>query len=231
VTRGEFTSLRLRDSAEPAAAIDEIVAILLDVGRQLKVQIDLKELEPLSDRIVRLLLDAIAPLRARPNLRVVVGCLGDWNLRALRRLDPSLLVGLDFMCYLDAPVDEFVRLPMRLNAYGYLDDHPLGYRRFLDPPAYLQDRMETLLELVSGAVEFYVRKDFLLQALADGFDPVGFIHKHKPGALVDVWTFYASEPDLDRKLFTALDAGADQVSSPTSALLAEFVERSDLRGP
>lgn len=219
LTEAQFTALRLRDSDEPGATLAQVVEVLREVGRPLKVQVDLKEVEPLAPASGRVVLEAIAPLRANPHLRVVVGCLGDWNLRALRRLDPTLAVGLDFMLYLDAPVDELVRLPARVNAYGYLDDHPLGFRRLQSPRAYLEDRLETLLELVPGAVEFYVRKEFLAQALADGVNPIEVIHTRNPGALADVWTFHAKEPGVTEALRTALEAGADQITSPDCAIL------------
>lgn len=196
-----------------------------EVDRPLKVQVDLKELEPISHEVADLLLRAMAPVRQNPRVSVVVGCMGDWNLRLLRRIDPTLNVGLDFAYNLDAPVDELARLPMRINAYGYLDDHPLGYRRLLSVRGYLEDRMEVLLNLVPGATEFYVRKEFLLQTLADGINPIAFIHERKPGALVDVWTLYAHEPNLECVLRAVLEAGADQISSPTSALLIEAFEK------
>jgi glycerophosphoryl diester phosphodiesterase len=223
VTEAQFKSLHLRDSDEPTATLAAVVDVLCDTDRLLKVQVDLKELEPISSEAADLLLAAIAPMRENPRIAVVVGCMGDWNLRSLRRIDPSLHVGLDFAYYLDAPVDVLVRLPLRINAYGYLDDHPLGYRRLLSTRAYLADRMDVLLNLVPGASEFYVRKEFLLQSLTDGVNPVQFIHERKPGALVDVWTLHADDPDLERVLLAALDAGADQISSPTCALLAEFL--------
>jgi len=224
VTEAEFKSFRLRGSDEPTATLAEVVDVLSEVDRRVKVQVDLKEAVPISRDVGELLLAAIAPMREHPRISVIVGCLGDWNLRLLRRLDPRVAVGLDFAYHLDAPVDQLMRLPTRINAYGYLDDHPLGFRRLLSPRAYLEDRIEVLLNLVPGASEFYVRKEFLLQALADGVNPIEFIHLRKPGALVDVWTLYAHEPDLQRLLFTTLDAGVDQISSPTSALLAQMYE-------
>jgi glycerophosphoryl diester phosphodiesterase len=226
VTEAQFKALRLRDSNEPAATLTEVVGTLRDVDRPLKVQVDLKEAAPISREVADLLLRAIGPIRENSRISVVIGCMGDWNLRLLRRLDPGLAVGLDFGYYLDAPVEDLVRLPMRINAYGYLDDHPLGYRRLLPVRAYLEDRLEVLLNLVPGAGEFYVRKEFVLQALADGVNPIAFIHDRRPGALVDVWTFYAHEPNLERVLLEALEAGADQVSSPTSALLIESFEKT-----
>ena len=150
--------------------------------------------------------------------------MGDSNLRLLRRLDPGLAVGLDFGSYLDVPVGDPAWLPARINAYGYLDDHPLGQRRVAPARAYLEDRMEVLLNLVPGAGEVYVRKEFLIQALGDGFNPIAFIHDRKPGAIVDVWTLYAHEPNLERFLVAALEAGADQLTSPTPVALIETFE-------
>jgi glycerophosphoryl diester phosphodiesterase len=227
VTEAQFKHLHLRDSDEPTATLTDVIGVLRGVDRRLKVQVDLKELEPISPEAASLLLRTIAPTREHPSLSVVVGCMGDWNLRLLRRLDSALAVGLDFSYYLDAPVDGLVRLPPRINAYGYLDDHPLGYRRLLSPRAYLEDRMDVLVDLVPGASEFYVRKEFVLQALADGVNPIRFIHERKPGALVDIWTLYAHEPDVERVLFTVLEAGADQISSPTSAQLAQVYEQAE----
>ena len=61
-------------------------------------------------------LRALEPLRANPNLRVVVGSLADWNLRLLKRLDPALAIGLDPAYYLDAPVGTWSRLPVRVSS-------------------------------------------------------------------------------------------------------------------
>lgn len=229
ITRDEFKALCLRNSDEAPATLAEVVDVLRQVSRPLKVQVDLKLLEPISREIATALLDALVPLRANPRLRVVIGCLADWNLRMLRRVEPAVEVGLDFAYYLDAPVDDLARIPLRVNAYGYLDDHPLGYRRLMSTAGYLEDRVEALVDLVPGASEFYVRKEFLFQALADEFNPIQVIHSRRPGALVDVWTLYAREPDLGRTLTTVLEAGADQISSPASAVLRQFYEQMSQR--
>ncbi len=66
----------------------------------------------------------------------------------------------------------------------------------------------------------------MLQALADDFNPIRFVHEHKPGALVDVWTLSADDPDASRVLWTVLEAGADQITTDTSARLAEFTAQA-----
>jgi glycerophosphoryl diester phosphodiesterase len=225
ITEGQFKALRLRDSDEPAATLDDAVAALRGVDRPLKVQADLTEQEPLPGEIAARLVQMLARLRENSGLRVVVGSTADWNLRILRRLDPTLALGFDFASYLDAPVDSLARLPIRINAYGYLDDHPLGYRRLMSSGAYLEDRVDVLLGLLPGACEFYLRKEFVLQALADGFNPVRFVHQRKPGVLVDIWTLNASDPDFARAFQAVLEAGADQVTTDTPARLAEFAAR------
>lgn len=173
VTREQLATLRLRDSDEPPALLREVIEVVKAVSYLLKVQVDFKETYPMSQEQAKTLLAVLEPLRENTDVRVVVGCLADWNLRTLRRLDPELEVGVDFSYHLGVPIEGSVRLPLRSNAYGYLDDHPLGYQRVLSPKDYLMDRVETLLALVPNVWEFYLHKDFVLRALVDGFNPSG----------------------------------------------------------
>lgn len=223
--------VRLRGTDEPVALLEDVTGILAGVRRPVKVQVDLKELLPLGPEEGRALIRALEPLRANEHLRVVVGCLADWNLRLLRRLDPSLDVGVDPTYYLDVavegsydvPLEILASLPQRLNAYGYLDDHPLGYRRLLPVEAYLRDRLEVLLQAVPQAVEFYLRKEFVLKALSDGFNPIAFVLEQRPDAIVDVWTPNASEPGSRDVLLRLLEAGAGQITTDTAVQLAAFI--------
>jgi glycerophosphoryl diester phosphodiesterase len=221
LTREEVRHLRLRGTTEPVATLDEVTALLGAVGRPLKVQVDLKAWMPLTPTDTATFLEAIAPLRANPALRVVVGCLADWNLRRLRRWDRDLVLGLDFSHHLDAPVDAPLRLPTRVNAYGYLDDHPLGFRRWQPVAAYLEDRVEGLLDLLPDAAELYLRKELLLQAAADGVDVVALVRRLRPDVLVDVWTLNAGEPGWEETLRQVLGAGVDQLTTDTAPALAE----------
>lgn len=214
--RGEFERLTLRDSDIGPCVLADVVARLLRVEQPLKIQVDFKEKRPLSDPEAGDFLEAIAPLREHPSLRVVVGCLADWNLRTFRRLDPELPLGLDFAFHLDGHDEQLVRLPTRINAYGYWDDHPLGFRRLQPVAAYLRDRVETLLGLVPDAAEFYLHASFVMQALDDGFDAVGFVHERLPGALVDVWTLDAGSDRAAAAMRRALEVGADQITTNTA---------------
>jgi glycerophosphoryl diester phosphodiesterase len=218
----ELKSLRLRGSEEPPATLDEVVERLLRHRRPLKVQVDLKEVEPLPEPAAALLFEALARLRQNGEVRVVVGCLADWNLRQLRRLDPSLEVGNDPVFYLHAPAPGFrVPLPTRVNAYGYVDDHPLGYRKVLPTDAYLRDRLDAIAAQVPGTSEFYLHKAFVSQALADGLDPIAHMRREW-GLFVDVWTINAGQRGAEQELRQALAAGADQITTDTPVGLAEL---------
>ncbi len=170
------------------------------------------------------LYQTLKPLLGQNGVEVVVGCLADWNLRTLRRVAPELEVGFDPAFHLDVPVGEFLRLPVRTNAYGYLDDHPLGYRKVLPTPRYLADRLEATSYLVPGVREFYLRKEFVLKALDDGFNPIEHLHRLHPGVAVDVWTLDASEENAREKLLRLLRAGVDQITTNTPLALARLFE-------
>lgn len=231
LTLAEAKRLRLRDTGEHVVALDEVVAYLKAVERPLKVQVDLKELRPLTDGEARSLVTGLGPLLDNARLLVVVGCLADWNLRALHRLEGRLQLGLDFAYHLDAVVDRLIRLPTRVNAYGYLDDHPLGWRRLQAADAYLIDRVETLLGLVPSATEFYLRAAFVRQALEDGFDPIAFIHQNRPGSLVDIWTI-DRHPDgsRDAQMWDVLRGGADQITTNTALQWSAALGNTDAGG-
>lgn len=215
--------LRLRGSDEPPALLSEASALLHDVTRPMKVQVDLKDQYPLSGEESRRLLRALEPLRANPRLRVVLGCLADWNLRTLRRMDAELHVGLDFAWYLDVVGEEFPGLPTRVNAYGYLDDHPLGYRRVMPARDYLEDRITALCGLVPGVVEVYLRKELIHQAMADGCNPVQVIRIALGDVVVDGWTVNADDPDAGTHLAAMLEAGVDQITTDTAVQLAAMI--------
>ncbi len=223
-TRAEIKAVRLRGTKEPPALLSEVAEVLREIRRPLKVQVDFKPILPVEDHMVDRLLEALAPLRTNPHLEVVVGCLADWNLRAFRRADPTLRVGFDPMLYLDAPVLDWPGLPVRLNAYGYMDDHPLGFRKLMNVREYLADRLEALVRSVPGVVEVYLRKAFVLQALRDGLNPIDYVKRVVEGVRVDVWT--VNMPPTDpRELAELLEAGVDQITTDTALTLVQAVAR------
>jgi glycerophosphoryl diester phosphodiesterase len=224
--------LHHRGTEVPLTLMSEVADVLgRHQGQALKVQVDVKDTAPFAEADAARVLEVIAPLRANPRLRVVVGTLGDWNLRLLRRMDPTLPVGLDFLLYLDAPVmDEFPRLATRVNVFGYLDDHPLGWMASaLDVRAYLKDRIATLCGLVPGAVEVYLRKEFVAQTLRDGVNPVEVVRQTCGDVGVDVWTINADELGAAARLSAALAAGVTQVTTDTAVGLPSMARSGAAR--
>ncbi len=189
MTSTGFAALRLREAHEPPATLAGAVDALREHQDPVKVQVDLVEEAPLSGELAKALLGVLAPLRANPHVRTVIGCEAAEKLLTLRRFDPAALIGLD----IDAPIDT-----------------PAG-------------EVSRRLSLVEDVSEFYMPKAFVVQTIARGFNPIEFVHEHKPGALVDVWTLYADEPDIGRTLSTVLAAGADQITTPTSQQLRQIL--------
>jgi len=225
-TPASVKNLRLRGWDEAPALLSEVARILAEHRRPVKVQVDFKDQRPLPAKEVQSFLRAIEPLRANSNLSVVVGCLGDWNLRTLRRLDSHLALGLDFLLYLDAPMPgEFPCLPLRVNVYGYLDDHPLGYMRLVPTRDYLEDRIESLCHLVPGAVEVYLRLDFIIQAHSDGINPVDVVRRALGSVLIDGWTLNADHPQTPEMLRALSVNGVDQITTDTAVQLAAYEDR------
>ncbi len=219
----DLANLQLRNSTVPPATLRQVVTRLARHDKPLKIQVDLKKSEPLTRESAARLLEMLAPLRDNDSLRVVVGCLGDWNLRMLRRIDRDLLVGFDPAYYLHASVHGgFQSLPTRVNAYGYADDHPLGYRRTLPVATYLEDRLDVLISQVAGAVEFYLHKEFISRAIGDGVNPVSYLQQ-QTGAQVDAWTINAWDEDAGIALQTVLDAGVDQITTDTAIQVTEAI--------
>lgn len=212
MTLAAYKSLSLRGTEEPPATLEEVVAVIARVKREIKVQVDLKE-EFLTPEEALAFLRRLEPIRSNAAVRVIVGSLADWNLRLLKRLDPSLSIGFDPAYYLDAPLGGWSRLPTRVNAYGFLDDHPLGYRAVLPTRTYLEDRFEALLRSVPPFEELYLRKELLLQALKADFNPVEFAKNLLGDVRVDAWTLNPEEKDWKTWVEALIKAGIDQITT------------------
>lgn len=211
-TRAAYKSLFLKGTEDPPATLEEVVAFLAGIKREIKVQVDLKE-EFLTPEEALAFLRLLEPLRSNATVKVIVGSLADWNLRLLKRLDPSLSIGFDPAYYLDAPLGGWSRLPTRVNAYGFLDDHPLGFRRVLPVRTYLEDRFEALLSSVPPFEELYLRKELLLQAMKMGFNPVEFAKSLLGPVLVDAWTLNPGEEGWENNIEVLAEAGIDQITT------------------
>jgi glycerophosphoryl diester phosphodiesterase len=150
--------------------------------------------------------------------RIFIGSPADWNLRRLRKMDPTLAIAFDPQYYLTHDT-RLHAVPGRRGAYGYQDVHPLALRRTVPAADYLRERFETLLGAVDGIREVHLRLAFFERMLHDGFDVASFAHD--ANVLVDVWTLDAGTRAWKSRLARALAGGADIVTTNTPRQFAE----------
>ena len=182
-----------------------------------ELQLDLKPHAPLTDAVLSSLIRVVMPVKDR----VRVSCVADWAVRRLRALDADLALGFDPLLYLDVETGEerdAATPPFRVGAYGYLDDHPLGSRRWGSAADYWAARAEALSAQVPPGVVWYIRAVLLARALDDGFDWIAALHAR--GSQVDAWTLDVDEPghvSLARRLVAA---GVDRITTNDAPRLA-----------
>jgi len=172
------------------------------------LMLDAKDEAPWSWRHVEALVRMCESVRDR----IFIGSPADWNLRRLRKVDPTLAIAFDPQYYLTWE-SRVHAVPGRRGAYGYQDVHPLALRRTVSAADYLRERFETLLGAVDGIREIHLRLAFFERMLRDGFDAASFAHEGS--VLVDVWTLDAGTHAWKTRLIHALAAGADIVTTNT----------------
>ncbi|PKO05279.1 MAG: hypothetical protein CVU41_11620 [Chloroflexi bacterium HGW-Chloroflexi-3] len=96
-----------------------------------------------------------------------VSSVADWALRVLHKIAPDLLLGFDPLLYLDLvhkePREEGIP-PIRVGAFGYLDDHPLAVQRWGKLSEYFEVRAETLLLQVPARITWFINAQLLDEA-------------------------------------------------------------------
>ncbi len=204
-------------SAEPLSLLSQALALISRHPGLAELQLDLKAHVPLTDPILAALATRLAPVRPR----VRVSSTADWAIRRLHSLDPELGLGFDPLLYLDVERGDDSKEaapPLRIGAYGYLDEHPLALRRWGPPSAYLVARAEALWAQAPVDM-WYIRGATLARALDDGFDWIDWLHAR--GAQVAAWTLDAAHPhqlDLARMLAAA---GVDRITTNDAEAMAK----------
>ena len=223
-TRVQVGRLRLmRDglaSTERPPLLSEVADTIAREPYPTLLELDLKDWKPWPWPRVEELVRLVQPVKDR----VIFGGGADWNLRRLQRVDPSLPVGFNFSDYLDwVPEGESIDpLPGVRGAYGYLDAHPLARARLGSTADYLRDRLGGILRLAPGAREIHLSLLAAERMLEDGLtDLADLVHGH--GMLLDLWTLNARTPRWRERLLSALEAGADVITTETPAELVRAV--------
>ena len=203
--------------------LSQVVELFQRAGKSTRLQLDFKNEYPLpTDEPLHRLANLIAPLGDR----VLVSTGADWQLRKLRHIAPSLLLGFDVMHYIDwEPLDK-VRdpraIPKQRGAYGYYDDHILATQKLWSIPEYLRDRCESLMGLVSDVSVFYLEHTLIAQSLKDGFSWAEVVHEH--GIKLDAWTMDVTNPHAMENLKPLYEAGVDLFTTNTPLALARLLK-------
>jgi glycerophosphoryl diester phosphodiesterase len=132
--------------------------------------------------------------------RVLISSVADWAVRLLFHLDPKISLGFDPLLYLDLNSDTPRPAgvpPLRVGAYGLLDEHPLSNQRWGIETAYFAARAEALYHQAPPGTTWYLNAWLLEKALDAGFDWIGFLHQRK--TVVSAWTLDEPHMGLIRK--------------------------------
>jgi glycerophosphoryl diester phosphodiesterase len=202
------------------ALLSEVVALFNQFSDGARLQLDFKNVIPMTnneplERLVQL----IQPLGDR----VIVSTGADWQLRRLHQIAPWLELGFDVHYYVDwrlphDPIDPRVP-PFKKGAYGYWDDHILATERHWSIEEYLQDRCESLMNMVPYASTFYIDHKMIAQSLDDGFNWAEALHHL--GVKLDAWTLDIGDPVAEQNVIRLLEAGVDYLTTNTPRELAK----------
>lgn len=193
--------------------LQQAVDLMVMSGYKSKIQLDLKPYAPLNESVLKTLLTLIEPKKEQ----FMVSCVADWALRILRRLDATIELGFDPLLYLDLVASEPRPQgvpPMRVGAFGYLDEHPLSNERWGSLGEYFAARAEALLQQVPAGSIWFINAALLDDALSADFDWIQFLHRN--GSLVDAWTLDGDRLPLAKKL---AEGGIDFLTSNQIAIV------------
>lgn len=210
VTPDAVRAARFRhDPRDRPPLLSEVSALAAE--HRTGIQLDLKDWRPLTRDRIDALLRAVAPIRER----VIVSTGQDWNLRLLHAAEPALAIGFDPGLYIDTKAEgASVFLPRATGAYGYRDDHPLAFGATEPPAAYLEARMEALVQQAPAAREWFIDYRLVLQMLDDGFDVASWLRGN--GIDANIWTLDATHDGAWDAYGRLVDAGIARITTNTT---------------
>lgn len=195
----------------------ERIAFLEDVveavaGSPTLLQVDLKLARPISPRRVQLIEDALRPLSGQ----LVVGSQAHWNLRRLAglplALDPTL-----HWAFASRPPG----IPHSLGVHGLWDDSPMASNARFSAAEYVDARVDDLIGLVPGVVEWMVDIGTIFKFAELGV-ALGSLLRGR-GVALAAWTLRGSETAPRETLMRLFDLGVETVITDIPKLAAAAV--------
>lgn len=184
-------------SPHPLSTLSQLAAWVKNRDSPTQIQLDLKPYAPLTIPVLESLLKHLRPIQEQ----VLISSVADWAVRLLFHLEPRISLGFDPLLYLDLKSDTPRPAgvpPLRVGAYGLLDEHPLSNQRWGNDGAYFAARAEALYHQAPPGTAWYLNAWLLEKALDAGFDWIDFLHQRK--AVVSAWTLDEPHLGLIRKL-------------------------------
>jgi glycerophosphoryl diester phosphodiesterase len=205
----------------PVGLFSQAIDLLRQHPYPIELQLDLKPDVFLSNTVLSRLVVDLQPIKDR----VRVTSPSDWALRRLHAIDPDLALGFDPLLYLelDSGEERHPGLPpIRLGAYGYRDDHPVGSQRWGSTADYLAARAEALWIQAPPDAIWYINARLLTRALDDGFDWIADLH-HR-GAQVTAWTLDPDRPEKVAMAQRLAALGVDRITTNDAPALAQVLD-------
>lgn len=195
----------------------ERIAFLEDVvgavaGSATVLQVDLKLARPISPRRVQLIEGALRPL----NGHLVVGSQAHWNLRRLSGVPLALDPTLHWASASRPP-----GIPHSLGIHGLWDDSPIASNVRFSAHDYAQARIDDLVSLVPGVVEWMVDIGTIFKLSELGV-ALGDVLRER-GVALAAWTLRGSEPSPRETLLRLFELGVETVITDVPELAASAV--------
>lgn len=209
---------RIRFSSDERISIAMVEDIVDAVrGTDVVLQVDLKQMRPLTDARVNALAGALAPLGEQ----ALIGSMAHWNVRRLTgrgfslAIDPSLQ--WNNLADQHSPL-----LPSRRGLHGLWDNAPLAVVPGVAGTDYVRERIADINTLVPGCVEWMV-DIATLEAIATLGVALGD-ELHARGVGLAAWTVRDDGPDVTGPLtWRLISLGANAIITDHPRELAGYI--------
>ncbi|MGE3074111.1 MAG: glycerophosphodiester phosphodiesterase [Dehalococcoidia bacterium] len=198
----------LSDESQGLCFLDDVVDALR--GSSTLLQVDLKLMRPITPARTSALLGALKSL----DQQVIIGSQAHWNLRSLTGVplafDPTLHWHYD---------PERKALPRNMGVHGLWDDSPLAGIPHASADAYIEHRVQDLLNLFPQAVEWMVDIRTIQHVNVLGTNLAERLAQ--ANCALAAWTIHEDTPERNALVRRLCDMGVETFISDVPPIVAE----------